>query len=104
MRRLANCKNLDSDERYEFVRNCQGMVRVAHKGYHTLNGASARKHRRKIGDCMIEVRWSGKYDRSRHVLEPDFNTWETRSDWRELRVSDQADWEIYYFAKCRDNG
>ena len=99
MRRLANFSSLDDRERYRLAQSCQGMVGVAHKGYHTLNRASARKHGRRIGDCMVKVRWTGEYGK-----EADFNTWETRRDWQEFRGRDRADWEIYYFAKSRGNG
>lgn len=104
MRRLANCRNLGKDERYWLAESCQGIVGVACRGYHSLNRASADKHGKRIGDCMVEVRWSGRYDRSRHVLALDFNTWETREDWEDFRGIRRAMWEIYYFAKCRENG
>ena len=34
----------------------------------------------------------------------DFDTWETRSDWEQLRGKDRADWKIYRFAKTQDQG
>ena len=60
--------------------------RVAtHKGCHTLDRAGARKRGWRIGDCMIEIRWTGEWSGGGFG-------------------GDRADWEIYRFAKSRGNG
>lgn len=76
---------------------------MACRGYHTLNRASTDRHGKQIGDCMVEVRWSRRYGRSRRVLT-DFNMWETGEDREGFRGIRCVRWEIYYFAKCRENG
>jgi hypothetical protein len=92
-RRLRGCKEAPRNEKIELLEKCLGIVGVAHKGYHSLNMKSARRHARRIGDCMIKVAWSDGV-----------TTWETRTDWRSFRGKDVADWDIYSFAKEHDNG
>ena len=100
MRRLASLRSMGDEEHLKLLISCRGIVGVAHNGYHTLNRASAHKHGRMIGPCMIEIRWSGDLDGKKE----DFDTWETRSDWQQFRGKDLADWEIYRFAKTHNQG
>lgn len=116
--RLLHCYREQKLPRKKLILEaCEGVVGIAHKGFHTLNAASAVKHGRRIGDCMVEVAWKkdaqielveltaasaemSKRSRGRDV----FTTFETRTDWRLFRGKRRGDWEIYRFAKDNDTG
>jgi hypothetical protein len=107
-RLLHCCRDRAQEKRQALIAACRGIVGVAHRGYHTLNCNSATKHRRRIGDCMIEVEWDRSAidppETTTGVTEGRFKTWEIRSDWQAFRGKPRGDWEIYSAAKRYDTG
>lgn len=113
---LHRCREASPTKKRYFIEACKGIVGVAHKGYHTLNRASAVKHGRRIGDCMIEVSWDLSLRKhicsdellprldARKLTGKTFTTFEIRSDWCQFRGKTRGDWEIYRFAKDVDSG
>lgn len=108
---LGDYRGAPEGTKSTIMSSCKGIVGVAHRGYHTLNTASATKNHKRIGDCIVEVEWTDK------ILEPlphlsyketqgvkVVKTFETRADWHVFRGKTRADWEIYWFAKNVDTG
>lgn len=108
---LNDCQRAPSGTKSVIMSSCKGIVGVAHRGYHTLNRASATKNHERIGDCIVEVEWTDKILESLpHLSYKEIQgvkvvkTFETRADWHVFRGKALADWEIYWFAKKVDTG